>query len=183
MGLNSQETKKIHVELFEGYKQRLELLEKGSDDDEEQEEPFERSFLHNAIYLHRLWFEQLEGRSEEMKSSPLLDEILERRDSDLSTFKTWMNEFAQAASPGGWAVWGWAHSLKTFVGFPIRSHDEAVPLGVTPLLVIDCWEHACIMDFGLDFDSYLDMVWAEMNWEAIEQRHQELAGMFGYGVK
>lgn len=181
MALNTTETQTLHKELYENYKERLEELEKAKD--EEQEEPFERSFLHNAIYLHRLWFEQMEGRSEEMISSPLLDEILSRRDSDLSTFKTWMNGFADAAKPHGWAVWGWAHSLKTFVGFPIRGHDDAVPIGVTPLIVIDCWEHAWIRDFDLDFDEYLSMVWHNMNWDVIEQRHHELAQLFGYGVK
>ena len=181
MALHEADTQKIHQEIFENYKERLEKLD--SDENEEQEEPFERSFLHNAIYLHRLWFEQLEGQSDDNTSSPLLDEILKRRDSDLATFKTWLNEFAEIAKPNGWAVWGWANSLKTFVGFPIRGHDESVPLGVTPLLIIDCWEHSWIRDFDLDFDAYLDKFWQSLNWEVIEQRHHELAGLFGYGVK
>lgn len=181
MSLHSTEAQKVHEELYENYKERLEELEK--DDDEEQEEPFERSFLHNAIYLHRLWFEQLEGKAENTNSSPLLDEILKRRDSDLNTFKRWMNSFAEAAEPNGWAIWGWAHSLKTFVGFPIRGHDESVPLGVTPLIVIDCWEHSWLSDYELDFDAYLEDFWSNINWDTVEQRHHELAGLFGYGVK
>jgi Fe-Mn family superoxide dismutase len=181
MALNTPETQNIHQELYQNYKERLEELEKAKD--EEQEEPFERSFLHNAIYLHRLWFEQLEGRAEDKISSPLLDEILSRRESDLPTFKRWMNEFALAAKPNGWAIWGWAHSLKTFVGFPMRGHDESVPLGVTPMLVIDCWEHSWLSDFNLEFDEYLDAVWNNINWDVIEQRHHDLAGLFGYGVK
>ncbi len=181
MELHTDETQKVHTKLFEDYKTRLEELEKM--EDEEKEEPFERSLLHNAIYLHRLWFEQLEGRSEDMDSSPLLDEILSRRDSDLGTFQEWMNDFAHAAKPNGWAVWGWAQSLKTFVGFPLRGHDDSVPLGVIPLIVIDCWEHAWLADFELEFDQYLSEFWASMNWDVIEQRHHELAGLFGYGVK
>jgi len=181
MALNKPSTQKIHTELYEGYKNRLNQLENKAE--EEQEEPFERSFLHNAIYLHRLWFEQLEGKSDTIKNSPLLEDILKRRDSNLGTFQRWLNEFASAAKPNGWVVWGWAHSLKTFVGFPLRGHDESVPLGVTPLLVIDCWEHSYLGDFGLDFDQYLALVWSNMNWDVIEKRHLELASMFGYGVK
>jgi Fe-Mn family superoxide dismutase len=181
MPLVNQNTVKIHKQIVEKYKERLELLE--GEGEEEQEEPFERSFLHNAIYLHRLWFEQAEGGGREQSKSNLLEEILGRRDSDLGTFKRWMNEFAQIAQPNGWAIWGWAHSLKTFVGFPIRSHDECVPLGVTPMLVIDCWEHAWLNDFDLDFDAYLEQMWHTMNWDVIEQRHHELAKSFGYGMK
>jgi Fe-Mn family superoxide dismutase len=179
MALTNNDTKRLHEEIAENYKERLESLEKK--DRDEQEEPYERSLLHNAIYLHRLWFEQ-EGETEE-NSSPLLDEILSRRDSDTATFKEWMNEFASVAQPNGWAIWGWAHSLKTFVGFPIRGHDESIPLGVTPLIVIDCWEHAWMADFDLDFEAYLEQFWANINWNIIEQRHHELARMFGYGVK
>lgn len=179
MPLTNEDTARVHTEILEAYKTRLEDLEQ--EGEEEQEEPFERSFLHNAIYLHRLWFEQ-DGGSED-NSSALLDDILGRRESDLSTFKTWMNDFATTAKPNGWAIWGWAHSLKTFVGFPIRSHDECVPLGVTPLLVIDCWEHSWMPDFELDFEAYLDQVWANMNWDIVEQRHHELARLFGYGMK
>lgn len=181
MALHEPNTLKIHKDIFDCYKKRLETLDK--EENEEQEEPFERSFLHNAIYLHRIWFEQIEGKPEEKEGSPLLDEILQRRDSDMNTFKTWMNDFALSAKPHGWAVWGWAHSLKTFVGFPIWGHDEAIPLGVTPLLVIDCWEHSWMPDFDLDFDAYLEKFWQFINWDVIEQRHHELAGMFGYGVK
>lgn len=181
MALHHSDTQKLHTELYDKYKTRLEELEKAKE--EEQEEPFERSFLHNAIYLHRLWFEQLEGKAESVRSSPLLDEILHRRDSNLGTFQRWMDEFANSAKPNGWAIWGWAHSLQTFVGFPMRGHDEAVPLGVTPLLVIDCWEHSYLPDFGLDFEQYLAMVWHNMNWDVIEQRHHDLAKLFGYGVK
>lgn len=181
MAIHEPNTLKLHQELFEGYKKRLDELDKMKE--EEQEEPFERSFLHNAIYLHRLWFEQFEGKPEEINSSPLLDEILKRRESDMSTFKRWMNGFADAAQPNGWAVWGWAHSLKTFVGFPMRGHDESVPLGITPMIVIDCWEHSWFGDFDLDFNAYLEKVWSEINWDIIEQRHHELAGLFGYGVK
>ena len=178
MTQTNQDTQSVHEEIHEAYKERLEALD--NEEGEEQEEPFERSFLHNAIYLHRLLFEQ-QGGSEDM-SSPLLDEILSRRESDLSTFKKWMNDFAQTAKPCGWAVWGWAHSLKTFVGFPMRSHDDAIPMGVTPLLVIDCWEHAWLADFDLDFEAYLEQFWQDLNWGVIEQRHHELAKMHGYGV-
>ena len=179
MALTNKDTLGVHNEILEAYKERLEVLEK--EDNDEQEEPYERSFLHNAIYLHQLLFEQ-DGKTEDM-SSPLLDEILGRRDSDMGTFKTWMNDFASTAKPNGWAIWGWAHSLKTFVGFPIRSNDECVPLGVTPLIVIDCWEHAWMLDYELDFEAYLDQTWSNMNWNVIEQRHHELARLFGYGMK
>jgi len=178
--IHSEEVDKIHKELYADYKDRLEELEKQKD--EEQEEPFERSFLHNAIYLHRLWFEQYESSAEDTES-PLLIEILKRRESDLKTFQTWMSEFAEAAMPNGWAVWGWSYSLKTFVGFPVRSHDDSVPFGVSPLLVIDCWEHSYIQDHGMNSDEYLDAVWRNMNWKIIDERHHELTTLFGYNLK
>ena len=182
MEIQSKETEALHKEIVDGYKERLGKIEEAKDSEEEQEEPFERSLLHNAIYLHRLWFEQIESSAKDT-SSPLLEEILKRRESDLSTFKSWISEFAKASQPNGWAIWGWAHSLKTFVGFPIRGHDDSIPLGVTPLLVIDCWEHSYLFDFKGDFDTYVDAFWQKLDWDVIEKRHHELATLFGYNLK
>lgn len=181
MRLHSAETEKIHKELLEGYKERLGEIEEFKAEEEEKNTSFERSYLHNAIYLHTLWFEQLESNTENTRS-PLLEEILERRESDIDTFQKWMTRFAMDAKGHGWAIWGWSNPLKTFVGFPIMSHDEGVPLGVTPILVIDCWEHSYLIDFELDFKQYIDKFWADLNWNIIETRHQELAKLLGFDL-
>ena len=181
MKLHTPETTTVHRELFAAYKERLDELEAAKE--EEQEEPFERSFLHNAIHLHTLWFEQLTEAPPEVKTSDLLEEILKRRESDIGTFQKWMNGFAQSAKPNGWAVWGWSYPLKTFVGCPIRSHDNDVPIGVTPLLVIDCWEHSYMADFGTKFEDYLERFWTDLNWQTVENRHKELMSAMGFGVK
>lgn len=179
MAFISEKSNKIHIALVDEYKNRLEHLEET--EVTEKEEPFERSLLHNTMLLHNLWFEQIKFESK-LKSSPLLDEILERRESDLGTFKNWLSKFAHAARPCGWAIWGWSNTLKTFVGFPIRGYDDATPLGVIPILVIDCWEHSYLYDYE-NFDTYLDQFWKMIDWQVIETRHQELAKMFGYGIK
>jgi superoxide dismutase, Fe-Mn family len=181
MKLHSPKVASTHRELFDAYKARLDELE--GQGEEEQEEPFERSFLHNAIYLHNLWFEQLTEAPADVTSSPMLDEILSRRESDAITFQNWMTDFAEAAKPNGWVIWGWSYSLKTFVGCPIRGHDSDVPLGVMPILVIDCWEHAYIEDYGIKFDDYIAKFWKDLNWQVIETRHKELASLLGFGLK
>ena len=180
MRLHSNETTELHHKIVDGYKNSLAELEQAGE--EEDEESFERSFIYNAIYLHTLWFEQLEG-SESKSDSPMLEDILERRESDLATFEKWMSDFARSARPNGWAIWGWSYPLKTFVAFPIRGHDDGVPIGVAPILVIDCWEHSYIGDFGVDFDSYLEKFWAEINYEVIERRHKEMASSLGFDIK
>jgi len=183
MALHSPETLKLHREIEESYKKRLgeieSMLEKN---DDEKNTSFERTFLHNAIYLHNLWFEQVENISEKANEAPFLEEILKRRESDINTFIKWMNVFAYEAKPNGWALWGWSHSQQTFVGFPMKGHDQSVPLGVTPLLVIDCWEHSYIGDYGIEFQDYLDILWRDLNWQKIDARHTELAKTFGFDL-
>ena len=193
MRLHSAKTEEIHRDLFEQYKEKLEEIEQDADEgDTEREDSFTRSFLHNAIYLHNMWFEQLQADREAGETdSPMLEDILERRESDINTFKEWMNKFAKEAQPHGWASWGWSNPLKTFVGFPIKGHDEFVPLGETtkliqparPILVIDCWEHSYMLDFGNDFEQYLEQFWRELDYNRVETRHQELAGLLGFDIK
>jgi superoxide dismutase len=180
--VHSKETEDLHKGIVEAYKKRLGEIEEFEGDEEEKNTSFERSYLHNAIYLHNLWFEQIEGEREDT-DSPFLEEILQRRESDMNTFIKWMNVFAFDAKPNGWAIWGWSHAQKTFVGFPIKGHDECVPIGVTPLIVIDCWEHSYQGDYGLEFQDYLDVLWREINWEKIDQRHKDLATLFGFNLK
>jgi Fe-Mn family superoxide dismutase len=180
--LHSPHTEEIHKQLLEGYKERLGEIEDFEGDEEEENTSFERSFLHNAIYLHNLWFEQLDGEQEETEA-PFLEEILEKRESNLNTFMRWMNSFAKDAKPNGWAIWGWSYAQKSFVGFPVKGHDDGVPLGVTPLIVIDCWEHSYLEDYGLEFESYLEAFWRDINWDKIDQRHKELATLFGFNIK
>jgi len=182
MRLHSARTEELHKDLLENYKKRLGEIEDFDNEEEEKNTSFERTFLHNAIYLHTLWFEQLDG-SLEHTESPLLEEILDRRETSLDKFIKWMSSFARDAKPYGWAVWGWSYAEKTFVGFPITGHDTSVPLGIAPILVVDCWEHSYMEDYGLEFDEYLDQFWREINWEVIETRHQELAQLFGFNIK
>jgi len=177
MKLHTEKTETLHKELLKEYKSNLVEVEK------DNQESFARTFLHNAIYLHNLWFEQLKGVEVEEQKAPTLIAILERRDSDLSTFQKWMGDFANEAKPHGWAIWGWSYSLKTFVGFPIKGHTDEIPIGVLPLIVIDCWEHAYQLDYGTKFDEYIAKFWKDLSWDVINIRHEELMSYLGFDIK
>jgi len=54
------------------------------------------------------------------------------------------------------------------VGFD--AHDVGTPLMSTPLLVLDVYEHAYMIDFGTNRGAYLEKFVANVNWAVVEER-------------
>lgn len=46
--------------------------------------------------------------------------------------------------------------------------------GITPLLVVDLWEHAYYHDFFHDRGQYLDAWWKVVNWKKVEDLHSQI---------
>jgi Fe-Mn family superoxide dismutase len=43
--------------------------------------------------------------------------------------------------------------------------------GITPLLVVDVWEHAYFLDHHNNRQKYLEAWWKVINWEWVEANH------------
>jgi Fe-Mn family superoxide dismutase len=50
-------------------------------------------------------------------------------------------------------------------------HEVGNVTGFTPILVMDVWEHAFILDFApADRPKYIDAFFSNVNWEAVQSR-------------
>ena len=54
--------------------------------------------------------------------------------------------------------------------YVFESHNQNVPVLSIPLLVLDVYEHAYMIDFGIKRAAYLDVFWENVNWDVVEQR-------------
>lgn len=52
----------------------------------------------------------------------------------------------------------------------IDSHDQQVPAGMLPIIVIDMWEHSFYKDYLKDSKSYLLAMMKQFKWDIIEKR-------------
>ena len=56
------------------------------------------------------------------------------------------------------------------MNFWINEHDVSHPAGCTPLLIMDVFEHAFMIDFGLKRADYIAAFFTNINWGAVEAR-------------
>ena len=177
--LVSQKTKNSHTEL---YKQTIESLNDvsaqldtadrsnvNSKHSDYRSLKLDETFNLNSVWLHELYFANCFDPHSEiyMDSSAYIE--LQR---EFGTFEDWQRDFvAGALSCGnGWVVTGYNLFLKKYVNTIISNHSQDVMIGLYPLIVLDCHEHAYYRDYLTDKKSYVVSQMRELNWNVIEER-------------
>ena len=52
----------------------------------------------------------------------------------------------------------------------INKHDAGHPAGCMPILVMDVFEHAFMLDYGLKRADYIEAFFKNIDWKAVEAR-------------
>jgi superoxide dismutase, Fe-Mn family len=126
----------------------------------------EESYAMNGIMLHELYFDNIGG--DYVPPSGFVQAVFAKH------FGTW-DGFINQLKAAGKAMRGWA-----MVAFNIRdnrihlygmdTHNQWSPLHTIPLVVLDVYEHAYMIDFGTNRGTYLDAFVGNINWAVVEQR-------------
>lgn len=169
---------KAHFKLYEGYVNKVNLLHKliAEADDAKLAEangtyaPFremhvEQSFAHNGVVLHELYFANLGPKSQ---PSAELKAMINR------DFGSWGNYVKHLVAVGksmrGWAVTCFDLRDGHVRNFGLDTHNQWVPTMAYPILVLDVYEHAYMIDYGTDRGKYLDVFLANVNWNTVDKR-------------
>jgi superoxide dismutase, Fe-Mn family len=126
----------------------------------------------NSTLLHELYFAGMGGDGQPTKT---MSAALAR---DFGSLDRWRAEFrAMGYALGGGSGW----VLLTYVPRDGRlinqyagEHSQAVASGV-PILALDMYEHAYHMDFGANAKAYVDTFLRNVDWPALELRHEDAA--------
>jgi Fe-Mn family superoxide dismutase len=122
----------------------------------------------NGMRLHELYFENI-GKSKPLDSdSKLLQKIIE----DFGSFENWEKDFkATGMMRGiGWVVLYYDATGKKLFNFWINEHDVAHPADCKPILIMDVFEHAYMIDYGLKKADYINAFFKNIKWEVLEKR-------------
>jgi Fe-Mn family superoxide dismutase len=168
---------KNHFTLYQGYvtntnklieifQQMLKEGKAGSPEFVELKRRFGWEF--NGMRLHEFYFENLGGKGGLEKTGKLFKKISE----EFGSLETWENEFRAVGMMRGI---GWAILYQdTFTGkllnFWVNEHDVGHPAGCTPLLILDVFEHAFMIDYGLKRADYIEAFFKNIQWKAAEER-------------
>jgi Fe-Mn family superoxide dismutase len=125
----------------------------------------ELSFCHNGVILHEMYFGNLGKNSEPSES---LKKLITR---DFGSWDKFIQHFvAMGKSMRGWAVMGFDMLDGKLRNYGLDQHHEFMPAMFYPLLVLDVYEHAYMIDFGTARAKYLDVFMQNINWQVVDKR-------------
>lgn len=122
----------------------------------------------NGMRLHELYFENLGGKVGLNPAGRLAARLKEQ----LGGVEAWEKEFrATGAMRGiGWVVLYEDQASGRLMNFWVNEHEVGHPAGCRPLLVMDVFEHAFMLDYGLKRADYIEAFFKNIDWKAVEAR-------------
>jgi Fe-Mn family superoxide dismutase len=187
----SDRTVEMHLKLYGGYVKAAnqltaqigEMLKDGRIDQEEMPAYSELTrrlgFEYNGMVLHEYYFENLSkaGAGKPDQGSA----FLKAAEDSFGTYDVWKLDFSSVGRMRGV---GWAmcyvnpHSGRLSNHW-ISLHEHGNIAGFIPVLVMDVWEHAYLLDYKpSDRASYIEAFFANIDWKSVEKRLQLCAPAF-----
>ena len=174
-----------HLQLYAGYvkqvnglnQQLAELLAKGraSGKDPAFAELTRRlGFEYNGMILHEYYFSNLRkgGEPTPASSSGIAQALAEA----FGSLDAWKTDFqAMGDMRGiGWVILFQDPATDRLTNHWVTLHQDGVPAGFKPLLVMDVWEHAFMRDYkATDKAKYVEAFFRNLDWSAVEHRLSE----------
>ncbi len=128
-------------------------------------------FEYNGMVLHEYYFGNLKaGAAEPGEGSPLRKALAEQ----FGSFDAWKDDFAKtgASRSIGWAILYLDPATGVLANHFVQLHEEGNVAGFVPVLVMDVWEHAYMVDYGAGGRAdYIKAFFGNVNWPAVEARH------------
>ena len=122
----------------------------------------------NGMRLHELYFENLGGDGDPSKAPNLTKRVTEQFGSVDACAK----DFMATASMRGivWVICYEDLENGLLINQWINEHDVGHPAGCNPILVLDVFEHAFMIDYGLKRADYINNFFKNIKWEVVEKR-------------
>ena len=122
----------------------------------------------NGMRLHEYYFENLGSKGGIQKHGNLAAKLA----AGFGTYEAWEKDFrATGAMRGiGWVVLYQDIASGKLINFWINEHDVAHPAGCNPILIMDVFEHAFMLDYGLKRADYIEAFFKNIDWAAAETR-------------
>lgn len=96
--------------------------------------------------------------------------LAERIAKDFGSYEAFKNQFSAAAAAveaSGWCALHYRTEPGQLVVLQIENHQKLTPWQVTPLLIIDVWEHAYYLKYNNRRADYIDAWWNLVNWPQV----------------
>jgi Fe-Mn family superoxide dismutase len=179
----SDQTLEMRFKLYEGYvketnklEERIaEFLKDGRVDQEElplySELKRRLGFEFNGMVLHEYYFGNLKknGETDPMTSSAFYNAA----QSSFGSYETWKADFVGVGKMRGvgWAICFEQPDTGRLSNHWISLHQTGEVAGFNPVLVMDVWEHAFLLDYKpAERPKYIEAFFSNLDWNTVEGR-------------
>lgn len=122
----------------------------------------------NGMRLHEYYFENLGGKAGLEKNSKLIKKLAE----DFGSYEQWEKDFKGVGTMRGigWAILYQDILTGKLFNCWINEHDGGHLAGCHPILIMDVFEHAFMIDYGLKRADYIAAFFKNIDWRTVESR-------------
>jgi superoxide dismutase, Fe-Mn family len=192
-GLNgiSDQTLEMHFKLYEGYVKETnnlterisQIISDGNVDQEEMPAYSELTrrlgFEYNGMVLHEYYFDNLKsggGIGDPEKTT----QFAKAAEASFGSYDVWKADFVGIGKMRGvgWAICYQNPANGRLSNHWITLHETGNVAGFTPILVMDVWEHAFLLDYKpAERPKYIEAFFSNIAWDAVEDRLQKNLGV------
>jgi Fe-Mn family superoxide dismutase len=149
-----------------------ELQEARSSGDYSAVKAVSRDLAFNASghLLHSIFWPNMAPEGEGGKPSGALKEQLQEDFGGVDAFRDHFGAAAKGVEGSGWGILAWESQGSHLVVLQAEKHQNLTAQGVTPLLVLDVWEHAYYLKYQNKRGDYVDNWWNVVNWKDVARR-------------
>lgn len=168
-----------HWSLYEGYvsqvnsinKELAQLRVQGKGSSQMYSDRRRRyGFEYNGMVLHELYFSNLAN----IKQKEVSGELKKAIEKTFGSIKEWKEDFKNAGKTRGigWVILYLDPTTKNLINAFVDDHEIGNISNFKPILVMDVWEHAYMVDHGVKGrPDYIDAFFNNINWPIVEQRY------------
>ncbi len=130
----------------------------------------EETFALNGIKLHEAYFDNMGGSGGKAVGQALT--LIER---DFGSYDAWEKDYKNTGmAVRGWVVLGYDLESGTLHNFGSDSHNLGSIWSAVPILVMDTYEHAYMIDYGVKRSPYIDAFMKVIDWDVVNERLAKL---------
>jgi len=185
----SDQTLEMHFTLYEGYVKETnnltarisEFLKDGKVDQEEMPAYSELTrrlgFEYNGMVLHEYYFGNMKRGGE--VDPPAGSSFRAAAVRYFGSYETWKVDFVGVGKMRGvgWAVCDQDPLTGRLTNHWVTLHEVGNVAGFQPVLVMDVWEHAFLLDYKpAERPKYIEAFFSNVDWEAAERRLNARSG-------
>ncbi len=177
----SDQTLEMHFKLYEGYvkstnelNERIEALLADDHIDHEEMPAYSEmtrrlGFEYNGMVLHEYYFGNLMrngGGEPEAQSA-----FRRATEESFGSFARWKTDFASVGKMRGvgWAICFQDPANHRLSNHWVTLHEVGNVAGFNPVLVMDVWEHAFLLDYTpAERPKYIEAFFSNIDWRAVE---------------